>query len=57
MDFFVNVAKNWLTDVGVDEETMNIVSNIALEYGYIYGDVVINVRQVINDHFLELNSR
>lgn len=45
-----------VTVEGVGEEIINIISNITLEDGYIWGDVEANARQVINDYFLELNS-
>lgn len=45
-----------VTVEGVGEEIINIISNITLEDGYIWGDVEANARQAINDYFLELNS-
>lgn len=45
-----------VTVEAVGEETINIVSNITLEDGYIWADVEANARQVINDYFLELNT-
>lgn len=45
-----------VTVEGVGEETINIVSNITLEDGYVWADVEANARQVINDYFLELNT-
>ena len=45
-----------VTVESVGEETINIVSNITLEDGYVWADVEANARQVINDYFLELNT-
>ena len=45
-----------VTVEAVGEETINIVSNITLEDGYVWADVEANARQVINDYFLELNT-
>ena len=45
-----------VTVEAVGEETINIVSNITLEDGYVWADVEANARQVISDYFLELNT-